>query len=142
MVWGDIDALPLKGIPSEGRARRVHGDRGTEWTNTSFRNEMQKRHLVHSATQGYALQSNGTAERSGGLMKTTGPRMLAFASLDTNCWPWTLECVRLRGGLSQGIGSPRLRSAREVASMREGGMGTKGYRRNMAEVEAIQPNSG
>jgi len=72
----EIEGASLAGIPYGGRVKRVHTDRGTEWLNRSFQTRMQERGISHTTTRGYSPQSNGTAERFVGILKTIGRRLL------------------------------------------------------------------
>lgn len=69
---GETATIPLPGMPFEGRALRLHTDRGMEWLSASFRLERQTRNIVHTCTQGCSPPSNETAERFVGLMPTVG----------------------------------------------------------------------
>lgn len=74
-ILDETPAPPLKGIPFDNRVLRIHTDRGGEWVNAPFRQELKKRNPDEMYTQGYTSQSKGAAQRCVGLMKTIGRRM-------------------------------------------------------------------
>ena len=89
----EVEGVALEGIPYGKRVLRVQTDRGTEWLNKAFQEAMKSRGILHTYTQGYSPQSNGTAERFVGLMKTIAKRMMVAADVAEDVWrgPWNMQ---------------------------------------------------
>ncbi len=145
-IIAEIEGASLGGISYEKRVKRFHTDMGSEWLNNVFEKGMKEMNIPHTHTQGYSPQSNGTAERFVGLLKTIARRMLVGAELSDEYWPWALEHAALM---------LRMRTLSKTASMlpfgapvvakkvptRERCMGSPWLRGKALEVHSGQPRS-
>ena len=74
------------------RVKRLHSDRAGEFTAPYFARFLANHKTIHhSFTSGYDPQSNGTAERSVGLIKSLAARCLKFASLEPTYWSYAVR---------------------------------------------------
>ncbi len=94
-IIAEIEGASLGGIEFGKRVKRFHTDKGKEWDNQVFKQGMKEMNIPHTFTQGYSPQSNGTAERYVGLLKTVARRMLIGGKLPEEYWPWALEHAAL-----------------------------------------------
>ena len=89
-----LEALQTEGLPigETSRIKRLHSDRAGEFT-APFLARFLGNHksIHHSFTSGYDPQSNGTAERSVGLIKSLASRALATAELDSSYWSYAVR---------------------------------------------------
>ena len=86
-----FEALQSEGfaIGETSRVKRIHSDRAGEFTAPFFAKFLADHKTIHhSFTSGYDPQSNGTAERSVGLIKALAARALATAHLDPSYWSY------------------------------------------------------
>ena len=86
-----LEALQTEGLPIDetSRIKRLHSDRAGEFTTPFFARFLgNHKSIHHSFTSGYDPQSNGTAERSVGLIKSLASRALAAAELDSSYWSY------------------------------------------------------
>ena len=86
-----LEALQSEGfaIGETSRVKRIHSDRAGEFTAPFFAKFLADHKTIHhSFTSGYDPQSNGTAERSVGLIKALAARALATAHLDPPYWSY------------------------------------------------------
>ena len=86
-----LEALQSEGfaIGETSRVKRIHSDRAGEFTAPFFAKFLaDHKTIYHSFTSGYDPQSNGTAERSVGLIKALAARALATAHLDPSYWSY------------------------------------------------------
>ena len=74
------------------RVKRLHSDRAGEFTAPYFARFLANHKTIHhSFTSGYDPQSNGTAERSVGLIKSLAARCLKFAFLEPTYWSYAVR---------------------------------------------------
>ena len=72
--------------------KRLHSDRAGEFTAPFFARFLGNHKSMHqSFTSGYDPQSNGTAERSVGLIKSLASRARATAELDSSYWSYAVR---------------------------------------------------
>ena len=89
-----LEALQTEGLPigETSRIKRLHSDRAGEFTAPFFARFLgNHKSIHHSFTSGYDPQSNGTAERSVGLIKSLASRALATAELDSSYWSYAVR---------------------------------------------------
>ena len=89
-----LEALQTEGLPigETSHIKRLHSDRAGEFTAPFFARFLgnhKSRH--HSLTSDYDPQSNGTAERSVGLIKSLASRALAIAEPDSSYWSYAVR---------------------------------------------------
>ena len=86
-----FEALQSEGfaIGETSRVKRIHSDRAGEFTAPFFAKFLAHHKTIHhSFTSGDDPQSNGTAERSVGVIKALAARALATARLDPSYWSY------------------------------------------------------
>ena len=86
-----FEALQSEGfaIGETSRVKSIHSDRAGEFIAPFFAKFLADHKTIHhSFTLGYDPQSNGTAERSVGLIKALAARALATAHLDPSYWSY------------------------------------------------------
>ena len=86
--------MQLGGLPigETSRIKRLHSDRAGEFIAPFFARFLgNHKSIHHSFTSGYDPQSNGTAERSVGLIKSFASRALATAELDSSYWSYAVR---------------------------------------------------
>ena len=72
--------------PAQQRVRRIHSDRAKEFVTRPFQEFCTQKGIRLTTTAGYEPQSNGTAERAVGLIKSIASRCLHHAQLPHACW--------------------------------------------------------
>ena len=89
-----FEALQSEGfaIGETNRIKRIHSDRAGEFTAPYFSRFLANHKTIHhSFTSGYDPQSNGTAERSVGLIKSLAARSLCTSGLDSTYWSYAVR---------------------------------------------------
>ena len=89
-----FESLSFEGFPitDSPRIRRLHSDRAGEFTAPYLQKFLHNhRSIYHTLTTGYDPQSNGTAERAVGLLKTLGARCLASAQVSEQFWSYAVR---------------------------------------------------
>ena len=84
-----FEALQSEGftIGETSRIKRLHSDRAREFTAPYFSRFLANHKTIHhSFTSGYDPQTNGTAERAVGLVKSLASRCLCAAKLEGTYW--------------------------------------------------------
>ena len=88
-----IESLNVGVLPPVGQKRvfRIQSDRGLEFCNASLAKWCHEHSAHHSKTIGYDPQSNGTAERCVGIVRTVARRLLTSAKMDSEFWSWAVR---------------------------------------------------
>ena len=89
-----LEALQSEGfaIGETSRIKRIQSDRAGEFTAPYFSRFLANHKTIHhSLTSGYDPQSNGTAERSIGLIKSLAARCFCTSGLDSTYWSYAIR---------------------------------------------------
>ena len=88
-----LDSEGFHIYPDQPRVRRIHGDRAKEFVTRPFQEFCTQKgiRLTTTGGAGYEPQSNGTAERAVGLIKSVASRCLHHAQLPHCCWNFAVQ---------------------------------------------------
>ena len=86
-----LDSEGFHIYPDQPRVRRIHSDRAKEFVTRPFQEFCTQKGIRLTTTAGYEPQSNGTAERAVGLIKSVASRCLHHAQLPHCCWNFAVQ---------------------------------------------------
>ena len=108
----ESESFPI--YPDQPRVRRIRSDRAKEFVTRPFQEHCAPKRIRLTTTAGYEPQSNGTAERAVGLIKSVASRCLHRTQLPHSCWnfaaQYAAQCFLL-SALQQSQVSPPFGSA-------------------------------